>query len=486
MIRGPANRLSAAISQAMMISTGRVVALLLSILLLNACAQFEPDDGIGGTGIIAGTDGIGGTGHRGDPDADGIGGTGLWANLAGSGDVAIYGVVTSLDTLVVNGHGMYLSENSEYLLNGLPEKIATMNVGQVIAVRAGLVDEVITAKAVHSDDAVIGPVDSVATDGAWLEVLGQRVVLGSYTQVNLGPGRDSPAAIHAGDVVRISGLRRLDGSIDASLILMAGSDTSYSVAGWAMRTADNSFVVGSLRLPTVATAGLEDPAHRVVVTGTVRDGEFAVDQVAIRQALPFADEVTRWSIQGYAAIDPNFDQIRFSSYQGNLSGGRELGPKFTAEQRVIMGIRAGVASMLEIDGVRPSPFGRPDSSMTIPTYSPGIRLPEVVFGPNILLPQSVPGTDITIPKGPIGIDPSGNGISKVPRMPNDRPNVPRPVPPRVDMEPPGMPNDRPNVPRPVPPRVDMEPPAPVLQPTTDSLPTGSIGAGPNVKPSEMA
>jgi hypothetical protein len=121
-----------------------------------------------------------------------------------------------------------------------------------------------------------------------------------------------------------------------------------------------------------------------------------------------------------------------------------------------MGIRAGVASMLEIDGVRPSPFGRPDSSMTIPTYSPGIRLPEVVFGPNILLPQSVPGTDITIPKGPIGIDPSGNGISKVPRMPNDRPNVPRPVLPRVD----------------------MEPPAPVLQPTTDSLPTGSIGAGP--------
>ena len=411
---------------------------------------WEGRDGIGGTGILASTDGIGGTGHRGDPDTDGIGGTGLWANMAGSGDVALYGVVTSLETLVVNGHGMFLLENSEFLLNGQPEKIAALSIGQVVAVRAGLVNGVITAKAIQADDPVIGPIESVAADGASLKVLGQRVALGSYTRMNMGSGDDGHTKLTAGDVVQVSGLRRLDGSIDASLVQLAGATASYSVAGWVVPTTDSGFVIGDLKLPDAALTVSSGSAQRLVVTGDIRGGEFSVNKVSTRPALPFAGEVDYWSIQGYATNQLDTQQIQFSGYRGTLRGGHELGSDFTHERRVIMGIRSDGAQAPTIHQVRPSPHKHPDSSMIIPHYSPGLVQPEVVFAPILRVPKPDPGSDVTIPKQRPGVDRQSIGVPRQPRLPTARPSVPRPVPSIVDIElrPTGLP------------------------PITDSLPSG--------------
>ncbi len=439
-----------------MTSPRRVILLLLSLCLLGACVQFEQvatpgqDDGIGGTGIFANTDGIGGTGHRGDPDTDGIGGTGLWANIAGSGDVALYGVVTALETLVVNGHGMYLPEDSEFLLNGQPEKVAALSIGQVVAVRAGLVNGVITAKAIHADDTVIGPIESLAVDGASLQVLGQRVALGSHTRINIDSDDGGHTELRVGDVIRISGLRRLDGSIEASLVQLAAPTQSYSVAGWVVPAGENGFAIGDLKLPRAMLSVSSGAAQRLVVTGDIRGGEFSVEKVSMRPALPFAGEVDYWSIQGYAVRQLNTRQIRFSGYRGTLRGGQDLESGFTDERRVIMGIRSDGTETPAINRVRPSPLRHPDSSMTIPHYSPGLVQPEVVFAPTVRVPKPDPGSDITIPQQRPGVDRQTIGAPRQPRVLTARPSVPRPVPPAVDIKP------RPTT----------------LPPITDSLPSG--------------
>ena len=136
----------------------------------------------------------------------------------------------------------------------------------------------------------------------------------------------------------------------------------------------------------------------------MRDGEFALGQVSIRQSLPFAGEVEYWSIQGYALADPNAVQLRFSGYHGALKGGSDVALGTSAEQRVIVGVRAGSSSTPTIHRVRMSPLRHPDASMTIPGHSPTQVRPGVVIAPNL--------------------------------QTGERALVPRPLPLRIDVKPP--------------------------------------------------
>ena len=190
--------------------------------------------------------------------------------------------------------------------------------------------------------------------------------------------------------------------------------------------------------------------HSLVVTGDIRGGEFSVKDVATRPALPFVGEVDYWSIQGYAMSQPDAQQIQFSGYRGALRGGPELGSDLTHEQRVIMGILSGGAQAPAINDVRPSPLTNPDSSMTIPHYSPGLTQPEVIFAPTVRVPTSDPGSDITVPQQRPGVDRQTIEGPSQPRIPTEQPSPPRPIPPIVDIEP------RPTT----------------LPPMTDSLPAG--------------
>jgi hypothetical protein len=132
------------------------------------------------------------------------------------------------------------------------------------------------------------------------------------------------------------------------------------------------------------------------VTGEMRDGEFALEQVSIRQSLPFADEVEYWSIQGYALADPNAVQLRFSGYHGALRGGSDVALDTSAEQRVIVGIRAASSSTPTIHRVRMSPLRHPDASMRIPGYSPTQVRPAVVIAPNLQTGERAQGSEISI------------------------------------------------------------------------------------------
>jgi hypothetical protein len=204
------------------------------------------EDGIGGTGVVASTEGIGRTGLGPDQDSDGIGGAGLWSSMILASDVGIYGVITALEPLTVNGHCLNLLDHAEMHLNGEPTNSGALELGRVVSVLAGLVDGVATAKAIHIHDAVIGPVEQIDDNGRWVAILDQRIAISDSTRFDFASD-PKLIGLKTNQVLRVSGLRHVDGSIDASLIQLAASQTQYRIEGWARRIANGQLQIGQLK-----------------------------------------------------------------------------------------------------------------------------------------------------------------------------------------------------------------------------------------------
>ena len=194
--------------------------LSLSIVgILVACstptAPHGDRDGIGGTGVVAQTepDGIGGTGlvdPTGDGD-DGIGGTGVWP---GEGDVALYGVITNLNPLVINGHGMFVDDSTVVSLNGEKSGTDALVKGGVAWAKAGIRGGAVKAIELFVQSAVRGPIEDYVEPNKAFIVRGQFVQLTRQTEIEV-------AGLHAGMWVEIAGIRDHEGNIQASLVMPA-------------------------------------------------------------------------------------------------------------------------------------------------------------------------------------------------------------------------------------------------------------------------
>ena len=154
------------------------------------------DRGIGGTGaaVRQADRGIGGTGAAGPQVADrGIGGTGIVAVITGFASICLADQEVALDPGV------------PVLIGDHPATAEALRAGQVAVVDAAGTGPSLHARTVAVRYEVSGPVE--AADGANLRVAGQQVAMSAGT---LG---DRPAP---GEWVAVSGLRRLDGVIEAT------------------------------------------------------------------------------------------------------------------------------------------------------------------------------------------------------------------------------------------------------------------------------
>ncbi len=201
--------------------------------------------------------GLGGTGHRG-----GIGGTGLRAE-GGLGGTGIVGTVTAFGSIVVQGRHVALPADVRVREEDRPADTGRLRVGQVVSVLAierhaghGPV-----ARVVRIRYAVEGPVTTVRRAGRTvaLSVAGQAVRLAPGALIEGG----KEAALRPGRWVRVSGLRRADGSIRATYLLLAA------------RAPDQ---------PRVAVRGVPEPDG----AGRLRIGELrlAVQDRQVRPGLP--------------------------------------------------------------------------------------------------------------------------------------------------------------------------------------------------------
>jgi len=258
----------------------------LSVLLPGVARpqQSPRDQGIGGTGMM-----------RTDPAPErplgegdrGIGGTGVIGTIRGFGSI------------VVNGLRIAYPADAVVTVDGEPAKVGDLRIGQVVqavatraAVRPDGSDGGLVTGRIDVVTEVVGPVEAVAPGR--LVVLGQRVFTAGLTGEWALGGR-----------VAVSGLRRPDGIIVASLIEPRGSGPDR-VVGPVRRGERGVAMIGNLQLEGV---GVPPPGKRALVAGEAANGIL---------------RVTNSAFAGYP-FPPGLRQVSIEAYVGRVGAGIELG-----------------------------------------------------------------------------------------------------------------------------------------------------------------
>ncbi|MEH3117973.1 MAG: DUF5666 domain-containing protein [Methylorubrum populi] len=234
---------------------------------------------------------------EGDPVQDrGIGGTGARPSQEetpggdrGIGGTGVIGTIRRFGSIVVNDLRITYPPDVRVRIDGAPARVADLRLGHVVRVAARGGDGGLSTRAIDVTSEVVGPVEAVARGR--LTVLGQTVSTA---------GLKTPQTFAVGERVAVSGLRRGDGTVVASLI-EPRPDGAARVAGPVRRGRDGALRIGGLRLEGLEPA-LAGPltGRRTLVQGTVGAGSLTVTS-ARDVSRPFPAGLGRASIEAYVA-----------------------------------------------------------------------------------------------------------------------------------------------------------------------------------------
>lgn len=150
------------------------------------------------------------------------------------------GTVTGFGSVFVNGV-RFDTSSAAFTINGRSGTQSDLRVGHQVSVR-GHRDSAGNSFAdrIDFDDAVQGPVASVDAAGGALVVLGQTVLTDADTSFDDNIPTASLAGLAAGDIVEVSGMRRADGSVQATRIERKPAGTLFEVTGVASAVDTNA------------------------------------------------------------------------------------------------------------------------------------------------------------------------------------------------------------------------------------------------------
>ncbi|WP_051955668.1 DUF5666 domain-containing protein [Beijerinckia mobilis] len=284
------------------------------------------DQGIGGTGVTESTGGASQGGSSSSPLGDrGIGGTG------------VVGTIRRFGSIYVNGLRITYPEQVTVKIDGMPARPSDLKLGQVVRVLAREEGSVFSTGRIDVASEVVGPVGSIQSRKS-MSVLGQKVST---------IGLSKNAKFRVGDTVAVSGLRRPDGTIVASLVEPRAPD-SQRITGPVERDADGLPRIGDLRL-----SGL-DPAligRRAVISGEMSGDAFKVRSAAPESAL-FDGRPSRLSLETYVERDRG-GRLRFGS-GWDLQGGHDLVlPQGGGPQRAVVVTQVDSRGQAVIDAIHP-------------------------------------------------------------------------------------------------------------------------------------
>lgn len=231
--------------------TRRDALRLLGMTPFALAAQADPlppirDQGIGGTGARPNPVPGDATDETGDR---GIGGTG------------VIGTIRRFGSIVVNDLRISYPKDVAVRIDGAPASVSDLKIGHVVRVVARTDGAGLSTRRIDVLSEVVGPVEAIGegtgrTKGA-MTVLGQRVVMPAGSVARWKPG----------DRVAVSGLRRPDGVVVASLIEARGAG-SAQVTGPIRRSAAGAPMIGNLTLDGIDGDRI---GQRVTVTGRRAD-----------------------------------------------------------------------------------------------------------------------------------------------------------------------------------------------------------------------
>ncbi|MDX7951384.1 DUF5666 domain-containing protein, partial [Lichenihabitans sp. Uapishka_5] len=300
-----------------------------------ASAQERPsgDRGMGGTGVLP---------PETEPGDRGIGGTG------------VIGTIRRFGSIVVNGLRITFPRSVRVRIDDRPARLQDLEIGHVVHVLARHHrGERLATRSIEAFSEVTGPIEAATPDG--LTVLGQPV--------GWAPTRTG-RRLTVGQWVAVSGLRRLDGTIVASLVARRPAGRAM-VAGIPRLEADGAVWIGALPI-----AGL-DPTllgQRLRLDGRVSEGRLVVARARPAFAQILAGHPAELSIEDYVALADG--AVQFGS--GLTTPATALSVAVTGEERAIVSatVRQG---QIQVSGIR----GEASSARS----APGGRGPGGPHGP---------------------------------------------------------------------------------------------------------
>lgn len=254
-------------------------------LASGVVCHIGPDGGpVGRDGLHRVVDrGIGGTGAPKVADR-GIGGTG------------IVGIITGFASICVDGLEVHYDSSESIDIDGTVAPASALRVGQVVAIEAQGPRAAPTARKIFVQHEISGRIEAVEPETGVVTVAGQRVAI---TDMTRGAG-----AFRTGDGVLVSGLRRADGVIVASLLDNAPKNRFFARGQVVSDGAEPR--VGALELRGAAAEAVH-PGQFVTVSGSYLWGRTQVDAAVPdpRSSNPagvFGQSTRQMVVQGFVRV----------------------------------------------------------------------------------------------------------------------------------------------------------------------------------------
>ncbi len=267
------------------------------VLQPNAQLQCRPDHSRDGANI-AFERGMGGTGIS---TERGSGGTGVMAQDRGMGGtgIGIIGTITGFGSICVNGVKIAYTQETPVIEDGTPSNAENLAQGQTVVVSAMEAGGLLSATSISVSHTLRGPVTVAPESNGELTVMGVPIVTAYATGINV-------SELSVDDVVTVDGLQREDGTVDATRIVAAPSNSGAFIRGVAEVT-EGSVAVGAVPiLFTDSSAAEPETLNRqwAYAAGEWVDGQLRVETFTVGGDLN-TETMQRLSIEGYLIGAPN-------------------------------------------------------------------------------------------------------------------------------------------------------------------------------------
>lgn len=272
----------------------------------------------------------------------------------GIGGTGVIGTIRRFGSIVVNDLRIAYPADVTVLIDGEVKSAAALRLGQVVEVVAQGGPGRLATRRIEVSSEVVGPIEALALPH--LTVLGQDVLvedlLAKDQLAKDGAGLPVPA-LRPGEIVAVSGLRRLDGTIIASRIERRRR-AAMQVAGLLTRGEDGVLRVGRLVVRgTPATLPARLVGQRVRLGGRLVGGILAVRQARLALALLLDADLDYVSMEAYG--ERRGRDIVFGSGLQIPATGAAL-PQ-GSEQRFVADIRRGGDGSLAVSAAHDGTAG---------------------------------------------------------------------------------------------------------------------------------
>jgi hypothetical protein len=288
----------------------------------------------------------------------------------GIGGTGFLGTITKFGSVFVNGAEIFYDADAHVTIDGRRQPSSALKIGQVARVVAVESKSGFRARRITSDHEVVGPITAIDATRSTANVLGQIVEIGTIVGTE---------QLRPGDWVAVSGIRRPQGTIVASLLETIPRGAAQ-VIGTVEPAPHGRLQIGAL--PLLGSLPISLIGKRAIVQGVPSGQALKVGRSHLANFAGAPGSIRRISIEGFFRIAER--QIDLAADPNVRLVGRPLNRAAALpdnEPSIIDGLVApnGIIHVTQIRAAD-SKFGERHGEVTMPSTIPAAGPAAVVQG----------------------------------------------------------------------------------------------------------